>query len=354
MDKRDFLFDNMEQFFNSPVWIGERFYNAKPYRPWFGWIYLALYDHIPVEDYKKDDKPGVQIKIGQSSDIDRRNKELFRDQTSKGKVQKKSSIVYAWSVPLCIRFESDLKTLLAAYIRVDPKRAQASEIIWGIPLAPLINIVQLSILKTCLHMRFIRSDMQLTLKPPDTIIFQDKTYPGKKKYMVPHEFDIDDMFAHLSIKTTGDTTSIEDYVFLQDKRIPAETSPTHDSPKFESTIFSHSKFRVYAVGTYVYAKYKRYRKSTNYLAKIIGYGKKKKEMYAVKWLVTSRAGMPEMSDDGVELFELTSDPWEFTDTVTSIDNMNQDESKAVYAKFKEVEGVKAGTKKVVPKLRIPF
>ena len=347
MDKRDFLFDNMEQFFNSPVWIGERFYNAKPYRPWFGWIYLALYDHIPVEDYKKDDKPGVQIKIGQSSDIDRRNKELFRDQTSKGKVQKKSSIVYAWSVPLCIRFESDLKTLLAAYIRVDPKRAQASEIIWGIPLAPLINIVQLSILKTCLHMRFIRSDMQLTLKPPDTIIFQDKTYPGKKKYMVPHEFDIDDMFAHLSIKTTGDTTSIEDYVFLQDKRIPAETSPTHNIPEFEGEILPHSELlteKVYPVGTYAYAEYKD---NLLYLCKIIGYGKTKDQKYAIRWLVTT-LGDPVRTGDSLEPLELSTYKWEWTKTVNTIHAQN----RAVFEKFKEVDGVKAGDKVIVKKLRL--
>ena len=89
MNKREYLFNSTQEFFESSVWKGQRFYDAIHYRPWFAWLYIALYDHIGIEDYKKDPNPEVQIKIGQTSNIDRRNKELFRDTTYKGKTLKK-------------------------------------------------------------------------------------------------------------------------------------------------------------------------------------------------------------------------------------------------------------------------
>lgn len=340
MNKRDFLFDNVQQFFQSAVWKGERFYDAKPYRPWFGWLYIALYEHTTAEEYKNN--TDVRIKIGQSSDIDRRNKELFR----KSHDQNPASIVFAWSLPLCIKFEGDLKTLLASYIMPEKanKKSGASEIIIGIPLVPLINIIQLSILKTCLHLRFIRSDMDLTLRPPDTIKYQDNVYPGKRKYMVPHELDIDDMFAQISIPTTG-TTPIEDYIFLQDKRIATETSNTHEKQEIEGEILTHSGYlteNVYHIGTYVYAKYTR-NESSFELAKIIGFGKKKSQMYAVRWLETND-GTPIVVEGGLKL---SDDRWEFTSQVRTIFTQN----RAIYAKFNDVVGVKAGRKTIVRKLR---
>lgn len=320
-----YLFDSTQEFFDSPMWKGERFYDAKPYRPWFGWIYVALYDHVGVEEYKKDPNPDAQIKIGQTSNIDRRNKELFRNQTSNGKTQKKASIVYAWSVPLSIKFENDIKTLLAAYIRKDNTRTQSSEIIWGIPIIPLINIIQLSIFKTCLSLRFIRTDVEFNLRPPDTILDASIVYAGARKYIVPHQLVMDDIFAQLDIEK-GDTEPLFDYIFLQDDRIATQTQEP-EQPKFEDTYEDVPEFitettfmkrsKVYPIGAYVNAQYvDRFDAKSNHLALIVGYagGDTVKNQYAIKWLLEDN-GNPVKDGDA---FEFTRDPWEYTKKVFKI------------------------------------
>lgn len=341
--ERQYLFNSTEEFFNSPVWEGDRFYDAKPYRPWFGWIYISLFDHIPVEDYK--DGKNAPIKIGRSSDVFRRNLELF----SNAGDQKASSIVYVWSVPLSIRFENDLKTLLTAYIM--PERTDQtgrSEIVWGIPLIPLISMVQLSILKTCLHMRYIKSDMDLILRPPDTIKEQGKVYPGKHRYMVPHELDIDRTFAQFHLKEPDNPITVKEYIFVQDNRIPAtnpvETSKTYDKPEIEVKYLSHSDVAVYAIGTYIYAKYKD---KLLYLCKIIGYGETKDQRYAIRWLETS-AGKPIRTGDPEEPLRLSDDMWEFvSEDVVPIQRQNG----TLYNKLKDIDKVTVGTKAIVKKLR---
>lgn len=315
-----YLFDSPQEFFDSPMFLGQRFYDAKHYRPWFGWIYIALYDHIGIEEYKKDPNPNVQIKIGRSTNIDRRNKELYRDSVQKGKVQKKASIVYVWSVPLEIKFESDLKTLLAAYIRQD-NQLNASEIIRGIPIITLINVIQLSIFKTCLAMKFIRADMEFNLRPPDTIIDGNIEYPGTRKYMLPHQLVIQDVFTSLDMTPKGDTESLKEYIFLQDKRIvdvPDTAPPEFEGEYLDET--THMSNNVYIIGTYVYAKYTdEDGNSGDYLAQIIGYGDKEhRNQYAVKWLVTER-GKPIRTEDGLEL---SDDKWQWTKKVTSTQRLN--------------------------------
>lgn len=315
-----YLFDSPQEFFDSPMFLGQRFYDAKHYRPWFGWIYIALYDHLGIEEYKKDPNPNVQIKIGRSTNIDRRNKELYRDSVQKGKVQKKASIVYAWSVPLEIKFESDLKTLLAAYIRQD-NQLNASEIIRGIPIITLINVIQLSIFKTCLAMKFIRADMEFNLRPPDTIIDGNIEYPGKRKYMLPHQLVIQDVFSALDMTPKGNTESLKEYIFLQDKRIvdvPDTAPPEFEGEYLDET--THMSNNVYIIGTYVYAKYTdEDGNSGDYLAQIIGYGDKEhRNQYAVKWLVTER-GRPIRTEDGLEL---SDDKWQWTKKVTSTQRLN--------------------------------
>jgi len=339
--ERQYLFNSTDEFFQSPVWEGVRFYDAKPYRPWFGWIYISLFDEISVEDYKEG-KADVPIKIGRSSNIDRRNKELFSDAGD----QKASSIVYVWSVPLCVRFESDLKTLMTAYIMPERSKDQSgrSEIVWGIPLIPLISMVQLSILKTCLHMRYIKSDMVFTLRPPDTITEQGKVYPGKHRYMVPHELDIDETFAQFNLEEPDNPIKVKDYIFVKDKRIPLESSPTHTVPEVEGEVLTYSDAKVYKIGTYVYAKYED---KLFYLCKIIGYGKTKDQRYAIRWLVTS-AGKPVRTGNPREPLELSTDPWEWTQDVNTIYGQN----RAVFDEFKDIDGVTAGDKVIVKKLRV--
>lgn len=318
-----YLFDSPQEFFNSPMFLGERYYDAKHYRPWFGWIYIALYDHLGIEEYKRDPNPDVQIKIGRSTNIDRRNKELFRDQIVKGKVQKRASIVYVWSVPLEIKFESDLKTLLAAYIR-NTNQVNASEIICGIPIITLINIIQISIFKTCLSMKFIRTDMEFNLRPPDSIIDGTIEYTGTRKYMLPHQLVIQDVFAQFDIQPKGNTESLKDYIFLQDKRITQDTveappkfDTDDDVPEYIDTTEFMKGQKVYPIGTYINARYKpKWGRASNHLALIVGYagGTKVENQYAVRWL-QDEEGEPIRQGDQ---FMLTSDPWQYTTNVFKI------------------------------------
>lgn len=345
--ERQYLFNSTDEFFESPVWEGDRFYDAEPYRPWFGWIYISLFKHIPVEDYKEG-KADVPIKIGHSTNVFRRNKELFSDAGD----QKASSIVYVWSVPLCVRFESDLKTLMTAYIMPERSKDQTgrSEIVWGIPLIPLISMVQLSILKTCLHMRYIKSDMVFTLRPPDTITEQGKVYPGKHRYMVPHELDIDETFAQFNLEEPDNPIKVKDYIFVKDKRTPLESSPTHDKPEIEGEYLTYSDAKVYKIGTYVYAKYTRRERSFE-LAKIIGYGKRKSQRYAVRWLETIGPDkVPIQTDDPDEPLQLTDDRWEFvSEDVIPIATRNK---KLFNKLIKDIDEVKVGIPAKVSKLRM--
>lgn len=310
-----YLFDSTQDFFQSSMFQGQRFYDAKHYRKWFGWIYIALYDHLGIEEYKKDPNPDVQIKIGRSTNIDRRQKELHRDQIVKGKIQKKASIVYAWSVPLEIKFESDLKTLLAAYIREDATRAQSSEIIWGVPIVTLINVIQLSIFKTCLNMNFIRTDIKFTLRPPDTIIDGDIEYRGSRKHILPHQLVLENVFSELDIRPQGTTESLKEYIFLQDK-------PVDDIPRYITTTDFMTDKKVYPIGTYIYAKYKPQNRSTNHLARVIGYAGSAtvKNQYAIRWLV-------EEDDKPLKGLPFTNDTWQYTEKVFRINKTFAEENK---------------------------
>ena len=332
-----YLFDSAEEFFQSQMWKGERFYEATHYRPWFGWIYVALYDDITVEDYKKDVNPDVRIKIGQTSNIDRRQRELISNSG-----QKASSIVFVWSVPLSIKFESDIKTLLAAFIKTT-KQPQTSEIIRGIPITPLINIIQLSIFKTCADMKFIRTDVEFNLRPPDTIQDFDFVHVGTKKYIVPQVMNIEDKFLELNVRQKGDIT-LKEYIFTQDKRIRPATKTI--TPQFEGQVLNHSTYMrnpVFQVGTYVYAKYTDPDGVSGFfLAQIVGYGDAEhSNQYAVEWLVTER-GRPIRTDDGLEI---SQDKWEWTKNVEATQRRNP----KLLADFPEL---KVGRKKNIPKLRV--
>lgn len=325
-----YLFESTQEFFDSTMFEGQKFYNATPYRPWFGWIYIALYDHLGIEEYKKDPNPDVQIKIGRSTDIKRRNRELHKDAVVDGRTQKKASIVYAWSVPLEIKFESDLKTLLAAYIRQDPKIALSSEIIWGIPIVPLINIIQLSIFRTCLELNVIHTETKFKMQPFDSILDASLEYTGRQKYIIPHQIVMDDIFESLDIQK-GETESIFEYIFVPGRKSPViPETKTLETPVFENTYedvptyIETTEFMkgptVYPIGTIMYAKYTPEKTkdnpkptSTNHLALIVGYagGQKVKQQYAIRWL-REEDSKPVRTDDE---FELSSDPWQYTTSV---------------------------------------
>ena len=94
-------------------------------------------------------------------------------------------------------------------------------------------------------MRYIKSDMVFTLRPPDTITEQGKVYPGKHRYMVPHELDIDETFAQFNLEEPDNPIKVKDYIFVKDKRTPLESSPTHDKPEIEGEYLTYSDAKVY-------------------------------------------------------------------------------------------------------------
>ncbi len=324
MNRKQYLFNNPQEFFHSPMWQGERFFNAKRYKPWFGYIYIAIYKHIPLEDYKKDPNPDIQMKIGHSGDIDRRNEELIRNAIIDGKEQKACSMVYVWSVPRRLKFENDLKSFLSAFIDSEryPNRVGASEIVSGIPILTLINLVQLSIFKTCMDMGYIKSDMEFTLRPPDTIEHVH-TYTGMQKFVIPQTLNIYDTFEALDYDLGGDTPDdFMEYIFTQNTRIP---EPSADSvrpriakdPTSYLTTAEFMKKKVYPINAYLYAEYEdMFGNKSNHLAQIVGYAADEtlKNQYAVKWLKVVN-DKPVEKDDG---FELTDDPWQYTPKVFKV------------------------------------
>ena len=94
-----YLYDSLEEFFLSPMWTGVKYYEQEPIRPWFEWIYIAIFQGVPMEEYLKDDNPIIKIKFGRSANIDQRAVELGRDTKDQKGVQHASSVIYVWSVP---------------------------------------------------------------------------------------------------------------------------------------------------------------------------------------------------------------------------------------------------------------
>lgn len=322
MNQKQFLFNSPQEFFRSPMWHGERFYNAKRYKPWFGYIYIAIYKHIPLEDYKRDPNPDIRMKIGHSGNIDRRNIELFRDAVVDGKEQKACSIVYVWSVPRRLKFEAGLKTFLSAFIDPGLDIVGASEVVCGIPILTLINLIQLSIFKTCMEMGYIKSDMEFTLRPPDTIEHVH-TYNGILKFVIPQTLNVYDTLGALDFDIEGDTPEdFKEYLFAQNTRI-AETDTEPVRPRIVKDVAMYinttqfMKKMVYPIGAHLYAEYEdMFENKSNHLARVVGYagGNLVRNQYAIVWLKVVN-GKPVRKNDG---FETTDDPWQYTRKVFKV------------------------------------
>lgn len=294
-----YLYDSLEEFFASPMWTGVKYYGQEPIKPWFEWIYVAVFQGVPLEEYLKDDNPLVKIKFGRTSNIDQRARELDRD--IKGElVQHASSIVYAWSVPSSTIFENDIKRLLNAFIRPDafaePTKL-STEITWGIPIVPLINLIQLSILHTCIQHRYIDAE-PFKLQPPDVIKDGKETYNGVMQGKVPHVLDIDKQFAkferyppNVKIKRGNMLKQFKKYLFPEDNRIP--NPKIKDKPELYVDHYLevpvYMKGKVYKVGSLVYTKWR----GSFYPTQILGYGDVGFEnQYLVRWLNYAEDGAP--------------------------------------------------------------
>ena len=228
-----YLFTSLEKFYDSEMWRGSRSYPIPPrVCEWFGWLYLAAFNGCKEGEYLKvDDIENLRIKIGMTYDLVRRNNELTREnkknegqgdenegqgeenedtneddennendgneeKTGK-KVKWSKQIVYAFSVPRPALFELTVKRFLKNFINKDFRNQEgikvegASEIVQGLAFEPLVHIIQLCILKTCLVHDFLKSDTDenfhlkkdvenATVFPPDIIKWRGYTYYGRR------------------------------------------------------------------------------------------------------------------------------------------------------------------------------
>ena len=282
------------------MWKGVKFYEHEPIQPWFEWIYVAIFQGVPLEEYLKDDNPIVKIKFGRSANIDQRARELNRDIKDQKGVQNASSIVYVWSVPASTIFEANIKRLLNAFIRPDaftePTKL-STEITWGIPIVPLINLIQLSILHTCIQQRYIDAK-PFRLRPPDVIKDGKETYNGVMQDKVPHILDIDKQFAkfeqyppNIKIQRRNMLKQFKKYLFPEDNRIP--NPKIKDKPELYVDHYLevpiYMKGKVYKVGSLVYTKWR----GSFYPTQVLGYGDETREnLYLVRWLNYAEDGAP--------------------------------------------------------------
>lgn len=223
-----FLFDSLDEFFSSKMWTGDRVYGQIPLKRWFGWLYIAGFNAFELDDVKEQTSSKICYKIGYSYNLTQRSKDLQREKkqeldssvssdfsdssdssedkdlhstnpndqekSKKGPKNFSKQIYYAFSVPSAKVFETKVLRVLSSFIHKDlitqkhGKVSGASEIIVGLPIEPLVHIMQLCILSICLEKRFLPSPndnlqdaLTAALKsPPDIIIYKKKKYYGRR------------------------------------------------------------------------------------------------------------------------------------------------------------------------------
>ena len=219
-----FLFDSLDDFFDSKMWTGDRSYGQIPLKRWFGWLYIAGFNAFELDDMMDQTSSRICYKIGYSYNLTQRSKDLQREKkqelngsdveldeqevseeasseeesdqekSKKGPKNFSKQIYYAFSVPSAKVFETKVLRVLSSFIHKDfitqkhGKVSGASEIIVGLPIEPLVHIMQLCILSICLEKRFLPSpndDLQDALtaalkSPPDIIIYKNKKYYGRR------------------------------------------------------------------------------------------------------------------------------------------------------------------------------
>ena len=162
---------------------------------------------------------------------------------------------------------------------------------------PLINIIQLSILHTCIQQRYIDAK-PFRLRPPDVIKDGKETYNGVMQGKVPHVLDIDKQFAkfekyppNVKIQRQNMLKKFKEYLFQEDNRIP--NPKIKDKPELYVDSYLevpiYMKGKVYKVGSLVYTSWR----GTSYPTQILGYGDVGFEnQYLVRWLNYAEDGAP--------------------------------------------------------------
>lgn len=369
--EREFLFDSLQDFYNSGIWRG---YKAYPYppavKPWFGWVYIAAFNGYTKNQYLKVNRTqNLKFKIGMTYNLKRRGEELRRENKEiqkggndeekndeeknvddmteedslkdnvastsleteqvagplpsappKKKTKWSKQIVYAFSVPQPALFELTVKRFLKHFIdkdlrdKNDVKVDGATEIVQGIAFEPLVHIIQICILQTCISNDFLKDDgylkrnfVQLVSSPPDTIVWMDYKYYGRRVGTnTNHTFHIGDGiqttiaeslhskivdsqdgdFDLLGKLELTDKPAFLTYVLdrgdpSEDKRLPEKNQFLEgvDYMPFTTDVASAPRSPYYSVGDLVFAEYNK--KDGYFPVEIIGYHRKQ---YLVRWI----------------------------------------------------------------------
>ena len=361
--EREFLFDSLQDFYDSGIWRG---YKAYPYppavKPWFGWVYIAAFNGYTKNQYLKVNRTqNLKFKIGMTYNLKRRGEELSREnkeiqkggndeekndeeknvddmteedslkdnvastsleteQVAKKKTKWSKQIVYAFSVPQPALFELTVKRFLKHFIdkdlrnKNDVKVDGATEIVQGIAFEPLVHIIQICILQTCISNDFLKDDgylkrnfVQLVSSPPDTIVWMDYKYYGRRVGTnTNHTFHIGDGiqttiaeslhskivdsqdgdFDLLGKLELTDKPAFLTYVLdrgdpSEDKRLPEKNQFLEgvDDLPYTTDVASAPRSPYYSVGDLAFAEYNK--KDGYFPVEIIGYHRKQ---YLVRWI----------------------------------------------------------------------
>lgn len=225
----DFLFTSLNNFFECNMWRGyAQHRGTHKQRKWFQWVYIAAFNGTDdggnqIESHCQT----LRFKIGKAQNLRVRGKALIvesggqtleetlgqepneweetpdeeeanetkQEENVKKKINWSKEIVYAFSVPRPLMFETRIKRFLYNFIYKDleyegHKVQYASEIVQGISFEALVTVIQLCILEGCLYHKYIKLNDEEQLfreyvgdimkYPPDTIEWDGNTYYGRK------------------------------------------------------------------------------------------------------------------------------------------------------------------------------
>lgn len=224
----DFLFTSMNNFFECSMWRGSSQHRSThKLRKWFQWVYVAAFNGTEEGGNKLENHcQNLRFKIGKAQNLRVRGKALIVESKNIGGqtealsetdsdaddeeapalaestklINWSKQIVYAFSVPRPLMFETRIKRFLYNFIyknmykdiEANGEKVQyASEIVQGLSFQALIHVIQLCILEGCLYHKYIQlnKDEQIFRQyvgdmmqyPPDTIEWDGNTYYGKKR-----------------------------------------------------------------------------------------------------------------------------------------------------------------------------
>ena len=237
MNGDEFLFNSLKDFFECNMWRGSAQHRGThKQRKWFQWVYIAAFNGTNDGGNKIESHcQNLRFKIGKAQNLRVRGKALIIesrgkiigqepladelvdnwDEThdeievnetkeqdkneenggAKKKINWSKEIVYAFSVPRPLMFETRIKRFLYNFIyknlEYEGQKVQyASEIVQGISFEALVHVIQLCILEGCLYHKYIKLNDQeqifreyvgdIMQNPPDIIEWDDNTYYGRK------------------------------------------------------------------------------------------------------------------------------------------------------------------------------